>query len=115
MRTLALLAFFLPSLAAALETKEPAHVTAALVADVETLAPGRPFRLGVRLIHAPGWHTYWKEPGDSGMATRIDWALPPGFAAGPLEWPAPARHEESGLVTNVYFGETTLSARVTPP
>jgi thiol:disulfide interchange protein DsbD len=93
----------------------PAHVTAALVADVEALAPGVPFRAGVRLIHAPGWHTYWKEPGDAGMATRVTWDLPPGFTAGPLEWPAPEKLVEPPLTTNVYRGEVTLSAVITPP
>ncbi|HET6899806.1 MAG TPA: thiol:disulfide interchange protein, partial [Vicinamibacteria bacterium] len=51
------------------------HVQPELVADVESIAPGRPFQAGLRLRMDPEWHTYWKNPGDSGLATRLTWKL----------------------------------------
>ena len=46
------------------------------------MAPGKPLWLGLQIEHAPHWHTYWKNPGDSGLPTTLAWALPPGFASG---------------------------------
>ena len=62
------------------------HVRARLIFDVKSIKPGRPFRAGVELFMGPGWHTYYKESGDAGMPTRIQWALPGGFQAGELLW-----------------------------
>jgi thiol:disulfide interchange protein len=100
---------------AAEKVSERPHVEAHLVADVLSVAPGAAFRAGVRLIHEAGWHTYYKEPGDSGMATRVDWDLPKGFSAGPIEWPPFRKHVEPPLTTNVYEGAVTLASAVTVP
>ncbi|MAL09883.1 MAG: hypothetical protein CMF74_09485 [Maricaulis sp.] len=64
-------------------------VEASLVADHETVVPGETFRAGLRLVMPEGWHTYWRNAGDSGEATRIEWELPDGVTAGEIEWPAP--------------------------
>ena len=61
-----------------------------LVSEVRSVAPGATFWVGVRQRIAPGWHTYWVNPGDSGEPMTIDWQLPPGFSAGPLAWPHPS-------------------------
>ena len=55
-----------------------ARATAALVSDTDTVAPGTPFRIGLRLRLAPGWHTYWQNPGDAGVPPQLDLDLPPG-------------------------------------
>lgn len=65
----------LPILSTAAE-KAARHVQAALVVEDLRARAGGTSWVGVRLTMAPGWHTYWKNPGDSGMATRIRWALP---------------------------------------
>jgi len=49
------------------------HVTAELVAERSAVQPGQSVRIGLRLQHIPHWHTYWRNPGDSGLPTRIDW------------------------------------------
>ncbi|HEY9869072.1 MAG TPA: protein-disulfide reductase DsbD domain-containing protein, partial [Candidatus Obscuribacterales bacterium] len=97
-------------------SQQPAsHVTARLLADCKAVVPGVPFRLGVELSMEPGWHTYYKESGDAGMPTRIEWKLPPGFAAGALKWEAPERFNDSGIITYGYKDRTVIAAEVKPP
>ena len=93
--------------APAIDLKQPA-VTASLWAERDGIAPGQPFVLGLRLSHAPGWHSYWRIPGDSGLPTRLSWRLPQGFSAGDLQWPAPRRLAIGPLVDYGYEGETLL-------
>jgi thiol:disulfide interchange protein DsbD len=57
---------------------------------------------------APGWHTYWRNPGESGMATEIDWDLPAGVTAGDIRWPVPEYYEADGLVTYVHHDTAVL-------
>ncbi|WP_407519584.1 protein-disulfide reductase DsbD family protein [Methylobacterium oryzisoli] len=90
-------------------------VKAELVAEPGAVAAGQPFAVGVRLVMKPHWHVYWRNPGDSGLAPEIAWSLPPGFSAGSVAWPVPARIPVSGLVNFGYEGETLLTATVTPP
>jgi thiol:disulfide interchange protein/DsbC/DsbD-like thiol-disulfide interchange protein len=71
-------------------------VKASLVADTTAIVPGKPFEVGVLLEMAPGWHTYWEYPGDAGLPTSIQWTLPEGFVAGPIQWPLPHRVVEPG-------------------
>lgn len=63
----------------------------------------------------PTWHTYWKNPGDSGIPPSIDWKLPSGWKAGPIEWPTPERIKDGGLVSYAYQHEVLLLTRLTPP
>src|SRR5206468_2097081 len=64
-----------------------AHVEAELVAAKTALVPGEPTTVALRLVLEKGWHTYWRNPGDSGLPTTLAWTLPPGVEAGPIEWP----------------------------
>jgi DsbC/DsbD-like thiol-disulfide interchange protein/cytochrome c biogenesis protein CcdA len=91
-----------------------ARATAALVSDTDTVAPGTPFRIGLRLRLAPGWHTYWQNPGNAGVPPQLDLDLPPGAAAGPIDWPVPQRVPEGALMTYAYTGEVLLPVTVTP-
>ncbi|HMZ27708.1 MAG TPA: protein-disulfide reductase DsbD family protein, partial [Elusimicrobiota bacterium] len=88
--------------------KTAGHVQAAIVAEDLRASAGGTSWVGVRLTMAPGWHTYWKNPGDSGMATRIRWALPPTVTAGDILWPAPERIVLPPLVSFGYEKETLL-------
>jgi len=45
--------------------------------------------VGLSLQHQPQWHTYWKNPGDSGLPTQLSWQLSAGAAAGQIAWPSP--------------------------
>jgi thiol:disulfide interchange protein DsbD len=91
------------------------YVEAELVAGQQALVAGTTVELAVRLKHAPGWHTYWKNPGDSGLATRIEWQLPDGFAPGPIDWPTPKRIPVPPLANYGYEGEVLLPVQVTVP
>jgi thiol:disulfide interchange protein DsbD len=87
-----------------------------LVADTTAIVPGRPFRVGLVLEMAPDWHTYWKYAGDAGIPTTLKWQLPPGFTAGPLDWPLPGAEIEPGdIEVYGYGGEVMLIQTLTPP
>ncbi len=92
------------------------HVQADLLADVRSIQPGQPFWLGVRLNVDPGWHIYWKNPGDSGLPTRVKFNLPDGFTAGELQYPVPHRVVLPGnIVCFGYENTVMLLAKITPP
>ncbi len=98
------------------EGKADALVRAQLLADTAAVQPGQPLLLGVRLEIAPGWHVYWKNPGDAGVATQVELDLPPGFSAGPVRYPVPVRFEQPGEIVGYgYEGEVMLLVEVTPP
>ncbi len=71
------------------------------------VAPGAQVWLGLQLQHQPQWHTYWKNPGDSGLPTTLAWTLPPGVTAGDIAWPTP--HKIAiGNLANLGFEGTVL-------
>jgi thiol:disulfide interchange protein DsbD len=86
-----------------------------LIAETENVQPGREMWVGVKIRHDPHWHTYWLNPGDSGLATKLTWKLPPGFQAGPVVWPVPQRVEIEGLVSYAYLDEVVLLTRLAVP
>lgn len=90
-------------------------VTAKLIADVKSVPSGKPFKLGVELLMPPQWHTYYKISGDAGMPTKIEWKLPEGFQAGPLEWEQPTVFNDAGITTYGYHDKTLIAAVITPP
>jgi thiol:disulfide interchange protein DsbD len=90
-------------------------VQAELIAEPSSIAPGQPFWVAVRLRMKAGWHTYWRNPGDSGEAVAIAWQLPPGFQAEPILWPTPSRLPVGHLMNYGYQGETLLLTQVKPP
>ncbi len=90
------------------------HVTASLVSDTDAYEPGKPFRLGLRLQLAPGWHVYWRNPGDAGIPPELTLTLPAGSTAGDMQWPAPVRLPEGPAMTYSYTGEVVLPVGVTP-
>ena len=89
------------------------RLTATLISETDALAPGQPFRLGLHLRMAPGWHTYWRNPGDAGAPPELVFALPEGGTAGDPSWPVPSRKAEGPLLTYAYEGEVTLPVAVT--
>lgn len=80
------------------------HVTARLIAERGRIAPGTRVELALVLDIQPGWHTYWRNPGDSGEAPRIDWTLPNGVTAGQIRWPHPALIRVGPLANYGYAG-----------
>jgi len=86
-----------------------------LIAEQDGIEPGGSFWVGLRQRIAPGWHTYWSNPGDSGEPTTIDWTLPTGFKAGDLVWPHPERIPLGPAMSFGYSGETVLLTEITAP
>ncbi len=91
------------------------HVDAELIAATDAVVPGQALTVALKLKHEHEWHTYWQVPGDSGLPTRIEWLLPAGFTAGPIEWPHPKRLPAGPLVNFGYEGETLLLTTIKVP
>jgi thiol:disulfide interchange protein DsbD len=101
---LALASIALIALPAAAAPVTRDHVTAELMAEDLRVAPGAETWLGLRLAPDAGWHVYWRNPGDTGLPTKIAWTLPAGVSAGDISWPYPQRLPFGGLV-NYGYGE----------
>ena len=68
------------------------QVKAELVAYApDGVEPGKKVMVGLQIIHKPEWHTYWKNSGDSGQPTDLQWTLPAGVTAGEVQWPTPRK------------------------
>ncbi len=91
------------------------HVRVRLVSEAAAVTPGSPFWAGLLQTLDDGWHTYWRNPGDSGAAARIDWRLPAGWTVSPVQWPTPARMPYGDLMNFGYTGEVLLPVVITPP
>src|SRR6185436_14214698 len=91
-----------------------AHVEAELVAAKTAIVPGEPITVALRLAMEKGWHTYWRNPGDSGLPTTLAWKLPAGIEAGPIEWPAPRVLPVGPLVNYGYEGEVLHLVELRP-
>ncbi|NBB91994.1 MAG: thiol:disulfide interchange protein, partial [Gammaproteobacteria bacterium] len=62
------------------------HIEVELVSENTHVQRGEPFRVGLRMLPDEHWHTYWKNPGDSGLSTEMEWTLPEGASASPIRW-----------------------------
>ncbi len=90
------------------------HVRAELIAHApQGVTPGQPMWLGLQITHQPDWHTYWKNPGDSGLPTELTWQLPPGLDAGDIAWPVPHKIAIGTLANYGYEGTVLLPVPVT--
>jgi thiol:disulfide interchange protein DsbD len=90
------------------------EVQAQLVAHApDGVVGGKPLWLGLLIRHAPQWHTYWKNPGDSGLPTTLQWKLPAGVSAGAIEWPTPQRLPIGPLMNYGYEGTVLLPVPAT--
>lgn len=84
-----------------------------LVHAPEGVAPGKPLWLGLQIEHAPDWHSYWKNPGDSGLPTELQWQLPQGLQTGDIVWPTPRKFPLGELANYGYDGTVLLPIPVT--
>ncbi|MBZ0185217.1 MAG: hypothetical protein K8F91_03120, partial [Candidatus Obscuribacterales bacterium] len=94
---------------------ETQYVKPTMLVSSDALVPGGKIRLAVRFDLLPHWHIYYKEAGDAGMPTTVDWQLPKGFEAGPLLWEKPARFSDSGIVTYGYETSTIVASDISIP
>jgi thiol:disulfide interchange protein DsbD len=97
------------------DTSQNEIVSARLVADVNAIVPGEPFRLGVMLDIEPGWTVNWINPGEAGLAPSTEWQLPDGFKAGMTVWPHPERFTAGPATVFGYEGGVLLWTEVTSP
>ncbi|MDB5439167.1 MAG: thiol:disulfide interchange protein [Caulobacteraceae bacterium] len=91
------------------------HLKASLVSAVTAVTPGQDVQLALRQEIEPGWHTYWRNPGDAGTKTTIAWDLPKGFTTSDFVWPAPKRMLAISLMNYGYTGEVLLPVKVHVP
>jgi thiol:disulfide interchange protein len=97
-----------PAAWAAGATVTTPQVRAELLAHApQGVAPGQPVWVGLSITHQPEWHTYWKNPGDSGLPTELRWQLPAGVQAGEIAWPVP-RKIPFGPLANYGYENTVL-------
>jgi len=110
-----ILALLFPLLAFPALQDQAQPVRTQLIPEVLSIQPGKPFCVAVRLQMEEGWHTYWKNPGDSGLATTIQWKLSPGFSAGEIQWPYPDAFRLGPEVNYGYDEEVWLLTEIRPP
>ncbi len=91
------------------------QVDAALHSSRAAVAPGERFTIVLRETINEGWHTYWRNPGDSGEPTSLTWTLPAGWSASELQWPAPEAVPFAMLVNYGYEGEVLFPVEITVP
>ncbi|MFO1441567.1 MAG: cytochrome c biogenesis protein CcdA [Verrucomicrobiaceae bacterium] len=92
-------------------------VSVSIVSEVKAAQPGTPFRVAVKVVHEPHFHTYGKviAKGATGKPTKLTWTLPEGWAAEELPWPATISFESFGVKADGYEGTVHLPAKITPP
>ena len=90
-----------------------AHTQAQLLLSADIAKPGDTIWAGVDLKMEPGWHTYWKNPGEAGQATEIKWQLPAGVTAGEIQWPLPEKLPPAEVTTYGYEDEVVLLVPLT--
>lgn len=90
------------------------RVRAELLAHApEGVEAGKPLWVGLQITHQPEWHTYWKNPGDSGLPTTLSWTLPAGIEAGEIAWPVPKKIPVGPLANYGYEGTVLLPVPLT--
>ena len=106
---------FLPQALGAQADDSSPYSDVQLVPELTSIQPGTPFTVAVYFEMEEGWHNYWRNAGDSGLPTTVDWELPQGFAAGEIQWPVPERIVAFPLVDYGYSDRVALLVEVTPP
>ena len=105
----------LPAVARA-QPKAADLVKLELVADTTRLEPGKPVTLAVKFTIAPGWHIYWQNPGEAGLATEVELKGPAGYEIGAVRFPGPVKFQTPGetAASYGYSGSAVLSSSVAP-
>lgn len=97
------------------ENQQEHYVTFRALAERTQIKAGEEIWVGIEQSIAPEWHTYWKNPGDSGAAPRQNWQLPEGFTIGEIQWPVPSRIPYPPLLNFGYSGNIMLMQKLTAP
>jgi thiol:disulfide interchange protein len=94
---------------------EQPQLRAQLLSEVSAVAAGDSFTVAVKLMPDQGWHTYWINPGDSGLATTLAWQLPSGSEAGAIQWPIAHKFRIGPLANYGFEGDTYLLTDISVP
>ena len=97
------------------KTVKTDQVSVTLFSQYDQITRGQKFQVFLRMKMEPSWHTYHKDPGDSGMPTEIIWELPEGFTASEIEWPEPIRFENAGIISYGYKNLVFLPINLQAP
>ncbi len=100
---------------AAAQPGQSRHMNVTLAAETTTIQPGTTLTLAFVMRPQPGWHGYWRNPGDAGAEPRVRWRLPEGWQAGPLQYPVPQRLVALGLMNYVYESDHALLVAINVP
>lgn len=91
------------------------NVDAELITNVKSIQPGKEFWVALKLTAKQDWHTYWRNPGDSGLPTTIEWNLPEGFKHSGIQWTYPEVFVVEGIANFGYDKEELLLIKITTP
>ena len=94
---------------------EQPQLRAQLLSEVQQVAAGDRFTVALKLMPDTGWHTYWMNPGDSGLATTLAWQLPSGISAGAIQWPIAEKFRIGPLANYGFAGDTYLLTDISVP
>ena len=100
---------------AAMAESPPGNAIVEWIAESSACEPGKPLKTAIRMVHEPGWHSYWINPGEAGITTTVEWKPPTGWKCGDLGFPAPTRFLTSNLAGFGYGGTVLFPVTVTPP
>lgn len=84
------------------------HLQAELVSEYQQVTAGQQLQLALHFVPDEHWHTYWQNPGDSGLATSLSWQLPDGVTVGDIQWPTPQAIAIPPLMNYGFAGATVL-------
>ncbi len=90
-----------------------AHAPQGVVVNSDDKITPNTVWVGLQLAHQPQWHTYWKNAGDSGLPTQLQWSLPVGVMAGDIAWPVPQKIRIGSLANYGYEGTVLLAVPLT--
>ncbi len=95
--------------------ENPSHLSVELISEFSAVHPGEVLQVGLRFKIEKGWHIYWQNPGDAGLAPSVTWNLPPGFKVSSIQWPIPKRIPLPSVMDYGYENEILLPATVIVP
>jgi len=105
----------LPGYAAESPSVDTGRVVASLVSSNDSAAPGETIELALRTILDPHWHTYWRNPGDSGEPVHLEWQLPQGWEPGEITWPLPKTLPTGPIINYGFEGAPIFPVSVIVP
>lgn len=105
-----------PSLHAIPEPTNPPQIDVTLISNVSQVKRGESVNLGIHFKLEKDWHIYWKDSGEAGFPTTVEWDIPKGILTSHLNWPRPHIFKELGDITTIgYKDETMLMAEMVIP